>query len=331
MSKKILVTGGAGYIGSHTIIELFNAGYSPIIVDNLSNTSLSNISGVNRILKTDIPFYKLDCLNFEKLNNIFNEHKDIFACIHFAAYKSVEESISFPEKYFKNNIESTKNILKCIENQKFKNLIFSSSCTVYGTPDVLPITESSPFKKAESPYGETKQICEQLIKQSSCSSISLRYFNPIGSHNSGLIGDCSSDKASNLVPIISEFAHGIRKSLIVNGNNYSTPDGTCVRDYIHVQDLASAHVNAIDYIANNTGKFVFNIGTGKGLSVIEIIKAFEEVNGIKLDYKIGPRRNGDVEEIYADCSLVKKELNWKAKKNINDAVLSAFKWTKKDL
>tara|TARA_E500000331_G_scaffold182672_1_gene176031 strand:- start:21647 stop:22642 length:996 start_codon:yes stop_codon:yes gene_type:complete len=328
MRKKILVTGGAGYIGAHTTVELYLAGYLPIIVDNMSNTSLKNIHGINKILKTNIPFYRQDCTDFKRLSAVFDENKDIQACIHFAAFKSVGESVENPQKYYKNNIGSTEVLLKCIENNKFKNLIFSSSCTVYGAPDVLPVTESSPFKKAESPYGETKQKCENLIVDSKCNSISLRYFNPIGTHKSGLIGDCSADKASNLVPIVAEVAHGIRKKLIVNGIDYNTDDGTCIRDYIHVQDLALAHVSALNYLFGNKGKHVFNVGSGSGYSVLQVINTFEKVNKIKINYSIGPRRKGDVEKIYADCNLIKKELRWEAKKTINEAVFSAFKWTK---
>ena len=235
MRKKILVTGGAGYIGSHTVVELYNSGYLPIIVDNLSNTSERNIFGINKILNTNIPFHKIDCTDYDKMEFFFHQYDDIYACIHFAAYKSIEESVLNPQKYYDNNIGSIKVLLKCLDNYKFKNLIFSSSCTVYGSPDRLPVDEDSKFKMAESPYGETKQKCEILINKNLCNSISLRYFNPIGCHDSGLIGDCSSDNASNLVPIIAEFVCGFRQKLVVNGNNYDTLDGTCVRDYIHVQ------------------------------------------------------------------------------------------------
>ncbi len=326
MRKKILVTGGAGYIGSHTVVELFLSGYDPIIIDNLSNSSEYNLNGINKILNTNIPFYNINCTDVVEMERFFNFNEDIYACIHFAAFKSVDESIKHPEKYYKNNIGSTEVLISCLEKQKIKNLIFSSSCTVYGMPDVLPVTEFAPFKKAESPYGETKQRCENLIKKSKCNSISLRYFNPIGSHESGLIGDCSSDNATNLVPIISEVAHRLRKKLIVNGDNYNTIDGTCVRDYIHVVDLALAHVSSLKYFSKNTGNFFFNVGTGSGYSVLQIINAFEKVNGIKINYSIGPRRKGDVEKIYADCNLIKSELGWEAKRSLNEAVVSAFKW-----
>jgi len=328
MRKKILVTGGAGYIGSHTVVELYLSGYMPIIVDNLCNTSERNLVGINQILKTDIPFYKVDCTDLKKMQNVFESYNDIYACIHFAAYKSVGESVENPIKYYKNNIGSTEVLLKCLNKNKFKNLIFSSSCTVYGMPDKLPVNENAPFKKAESPYGETKQECEILISKNSCNSVSLRYFNPIGSHGSGLIGDCSSDKASNLVPIVTEVACGIRDKLIVNGNDYNTHDGTCVRDYIHVQDLAVAHVKSLDFLLKNNVKEVFNVGTGKGLSVLDIINSFEKANNLKLEYVFGPRRIGDIEKIYSDGSKTKSILGWDTFRNIEDALTSAWNWQK---
>ena len=328
MRKKILVTGGAGYIGSHTVVELYLSGYMPIIVDNLCNTSLKNIQGINNILNIDIPFYKVDCTNFNEMENIFKKYNDIYACIHFASYKSVSESVENPQKYYKNNIGSTEVLLKCLERYRYKNLIFSSSCTVYGMPDKLPVDENAPFKRAESPYGETKQECERLISKSFCNSVSLRYFNPIGSHDSVLIGDCSSDSASNLVPIVTEVAIGIRDKLIVNGNDYNTHDGTCIRDYIHVQDLANSHVKALNYLLKNQVKEAFNVGTGKGLSVLDILNTFEEVNELKLNYVIGPRRAGDVEEIYSDGNKIKNVLDWRADRTIKDALISAWNWQK---
>ena len=326
MRKKILVTGGAGYIGSHTVVELYLSGYLPIIIDNLCNTSISNLIGINKILKTDIPFHKIDCTDLNEIMNIFETYNDIYACIHFAAYKSVAESVENPEKYYKNNIGSTEVILKCLEKNKFKNLIFSSSCTVYGMPDTLPVNEDAPFKKAESPYGETKQKCEIMISENLCNSISLRYFNPIGSHDSGLIGDCSSDNANNLVPIVTEVACGIRNKLIVNGNDYNTHDGTCIRDYIHVQDLAIAHVKALDFLLDNKVKEVFNVGTGKGKSVLDIVNNFQEANHLKINYVIGSRRDGDIEKIYSDGSKIKNTLGWKANRNIKEALISAWNW-----
>ena len=326
MRKKVIVTGGAGYIGSHTVVELYIAGYQPIIIDNLCNTSERNLIGINQILKIDIPFHKVDCTDLNEMKNIFDSYEDIYACIHFAAYKSVAESVENPQKYYKNNIGSTEVLLKCLDKNKFKNLIFSSSCTVYGMPDTLPVNEDAPFKKAESPYGETKQECEILISKNLCNSISLRYFNPIGSHDSGLIGDCSKDNPSNLVPIVTEVASGIRKKLIINGNNYNTQDGTCVRDYIHVQDLAIAHVKALDFLLENKVKVVFNVGVGKGLSVLDIINSFQEANDLKVSYEIGARRTGDVEKIYSDANKSKNILGWKASRTIKEALISAWNW-----
>jgi UDP-glucose 4-epimerase len=327
MRKKVLVTGGAGYIGSHTVVELFHSGYMPIIIDNLCNTSERNLIGINQILNTDIPFHKIDCTDLNEMRKVFETHKDINACIHFAAFKSVEDSVKNPQKYYKNNIGSTEVLLKCLEKKnKFQNLIFSSSCTVYGMSDKLPVDESAPFKKAESPYGETKQLCEHLIEENGCNSVSLRYFNPIGSHDSGLIGDCSSDIASNLVPIITEVASGVREKLVVYGNDYNTHDGTCIRDYIHVQDLALAHVSALDHLLDSKGKHVFNVGTGHGLSVLDIINSFEQVNNIKVNYIISTRRKGDVEKIYSNVNKIKNILGWSANRTAKEALISAWNW-----
>ena len=326
MRRNILVTGGAGYIGSHTVVELYLSGYLPIIVDNLCNTSERNLHGINKILKANIPFHKIDCTDLEKMENLFLNYNNIDACIHFAAYKSVEESVKHPKKYYDNNIGATKVLLKCLEKNKFKNLIFSSSCTVYGMPDKLPVNETATFKKAESPYGESKQRCEILINKNLCNSISLRYFNPIGTHDSLLIGDCSNDNASNLVPIVAEVACGVRDKLIVNGNEYNTYDGTCIRDYIHVQDLAIAHVKALDFLLENKVKEVFNVGTGKGLSVLDIINLFEKTNNLKLNYSIGPKREGDVEQIFSDGEKIKNILGWEPSRTTHEALTTAFKW-----
>ena len=323
---KILVTGGAGYIGSHTLVELSANKFEPIIVDNLCNTSIQNIKGAEKIIGKHIPFYNVDCTNEEALNDVFEQEKNIEGAIHFAAYKSVEESVREPEKYHSNNIGSLQVLLNIMKKHKVENIIFSSSCTVYGSPDVLPVSESAPFKKAESPYAETKQLCEELLNKTDISGISLRYFNPIGSHESGLIGDFSSDKASNLVSIITETAIGIRQQLTVFGDDYDTKDGTCLRDYIHVVDLANAHVKALEYVIKNKGKSAFNIGTGNGISVLEAIHIFEKVNNLKVNYKIGPRRAGDVEKIYSDNTLSSNQLQWKAKKTLEDAMKSAWKW-----
>jgi UDP-glucose 4-epimerase len=323
---KILVTGGAGYIGSHTLVELSANNFEPIIVDNLCNTSTQNIQGAEKIIGKSIPFYNVDCTDENALNEVFEQEKNIEGAIHFAAFKSVEESVREPQKYHSNNIGSLQVLLNVMKKHNVENIIFSSSCTVYGSPDILPVSENAPFKKAESPYGETKQLCEELLNDTKISSISLRYFNPIGSHESGVIGDCSSDKASNLVPIITETAIGKREQITVFGNDYNTPDGTCLRDYIHVVDLANAHVKALQYVMRNKGKSAFNIGTGNGVSVLEAIHIFEKVNNIRVDYKIGPRRAGDVEQIYSDNTLSTNELQWKAEKTLDTAMLSAWKW-----
>lgn len=323
---KILVTGGAGYIGSHTVVELIREGFQPIIVDNLCNSSLKNLEGIKAITDTTVEWYNIDCTDEQALNLVFEKEEGIVGAIHFAAYKSVEESTRIPEKYYQNNIGSLEALLKLMNQFRVEHLIFSSSCTVYGTPDILPVTEQAPFKKAESPYGETKQQCEDILKSATINSISLRYFNPIGSHVSGLIGDCSADKPANLVPIICEVAKGAREKLIVHGNDYNTADGSCIRDYIHVVDLAQSHVASLQYLIKNSKKEVFNIGTGKGLSVFEAIQCFEKANNTKINYEIGPRRDGDVEEIFSDNTKVEKLLNWKAKISLEQAMKDAWNW-----
>ncbi|MEE3037833.1 MAG: UDP-glucose 4-epimerase GalE [Bacteroidota bacterium] len=323
---KILVTGGAGYIGSHTLVALHQNKFQPIIIDNLSNSSISNIKGAEKICKTSFTFYNIDCCDEKQMNTIFEQEDGIEGVIHFAAYKSVEESVREPKKYFENNIGSLETLLNIMQKHGVDNLIFSSSCTVYGSPDKLPVNESAPFKKAVSPYGESKQRCEEILQKSSINCVSLRYFNPIGTHESGLIGDCSFDKASNLVPIITETAIGKREKVTVFGNDYNTPDGTCIRDYIHVVDLANAHVHSLNYLTKHCGKHVYNIGTGKGLSVLEIIQAFEQSTQQTLNVSIGPRREGDIEQIYSDISLSSKKLQWKAEMSLENALKSAWKW-----
>lgn len=327
--KKIIVTGGAGYIGSHTVVELIEAGYTPIIVDNLCNTSIQNIKGIEKIIDKKIKWHNTDCTNKLAMDKVFDTEGKIEGAIHFAAYKAVEESVQNPQKYYDNNLGSLKVLLQCMSENSIKNIIFSSSCTVYGMPDVLPVDESALFKKAESPYGETKQICEGMLKNDTCNSVALRYFNPIGSHSSALIGDCSADKPSNLVPIITEVAIGKRKKITVFGDDYNTPDGTCIRDYIHVVDLAKSHVKAMNFLIKKSGKHAFNVGTGIGVSVLEAIKVFEESNNITINYTIGPRRDGDIEQIYANGSLVKSKLGWEAKETLEQAMISAWNWEKK--
>ncbi len=326
--RKILVTGGAGYIGSHTVVELTAAGYTPIIVDNLCNTSTQNIEGIEKIIGNKIKWHNTDCTDKVGMDRVFTEEGTIEGAIHFAAYKAVEESVQNPQKYYDNNMGSLEVLLQCMQENEVKNIIFSSSCTVYGMPDILPVDENAPFKKAESPYGETKQICEGMLKDDTCNSVALRYFNPIGSHSSSLIGDCSADKPSNLVPIITEVAIGKREKITVFGDDYNTPDGTCIRDYIHVVDLAKSHVLAMDFLVNNPGKHAFNVGTGIGVSVLDAVKAFEKTNNLSINYSIGPRRDGDIEQIYANGSLVKAKLGWKAKESLEKAMKSAWDWEK---
>ena len=326
--QKILVTGGAGYIGSHTVVELIEAGYTPIIIDNLCNTSIKNIEGIEKIIGKRIKWHNQDCTDKSAMNKVCTEEGEIEGVIHFAAYKAVEESVQNPQKYYDNNIGSLKVLLQCMQENSIKNIIFSSSCTVYGMPDVLPVNESAPFKKAESPYGETKQICEGMLKTDTCNSVTLRYFNPIGSHPSALIGDCSADKASNLIPIITEVAIGKRKEIMIFGDDWNTPDGTCIRDYIHVIDLAKSHVKSLDFVINNKGKHAFNVGTGIGISVLQAIKLFEESNDIKLKYIFGARREGDIEQIYSDGSLIQAKLGWKAEESLQEAMKSAWQWEK---
>tara|TARA_B100001093_G_scaffold135931_1_gene128460 strand:- start:123 stop:1127 length:1005 start_codon:yes stop_codon:yes gene_type:complete len=327
--KDILITGGAGYIGSHTLVELYNSGYRPIVVDNLSNSSITNIKGAEKIIKNKIDFYQIDCKDFDQMDKLFNEQNNIVSVIHFAAYKSVEESVRKPEKYFSNNIGSLEILLDIMNKYSVNNIIFSSSCTVYGTPEFLPVNELAPFGKAESPYGETKQLCEKLIKKSAINSISLRYFNPVGSHPTSLIGDCSADKPNNLVPIICEVASGKRKSMQIFGNDYNTPDGTCVRDYIHVVDLAKAHVMAVNHILNKSKiKTAYNLGVGKGVSVREVVDSFEKVNKLKISHELGPRRAGDVEKIYSDNTKINDELGWFPVMSFDSALETAWNWEK---
>ena len=326
--KKIIVTGGAGYIGSHTVVELYNSGFTPIIIDNLCNSSIKNIEGISKILGGKIKWYNVDCTNQKSIDLVFEKEKNIQGVIHFAAYKSVEDSVREPQKYHENNIGSLAVILESMRKNNVKNIIFSSSCTVYGSPDILPVTEDAPFKKAESPYGETKQLCEKLLEKDSCNSVSLRYFNPLGSHSSSLIGDCSADKPANLVPILTEVAIGKREQITVFGYDYNTPDGSCIRDYIHVVDLANSHVKALNYLIENSGKHAFNVGAGIGISVLEAIQSFEQANNLKINYKVGERRDGDIEQIFSDGTQVKEKLNWEAKQTLKQAMIDAWNWEK---
>ena len=330
MKTKILITGGAGYIGSHTVISLLKAGYTPVIVDNFCNSQPWILKQIQDITGENIKSYELDCTNFEDLDEVFKEEQ-FGGVIHFAALKAVGESVTEPLKYYKNNIGSLVNIIDLMSKYKVPNLVFSSSCTVYGEADYLPVDEQHPIKTAESPYASTKQMCEQII--SDClksaklkSAVVLRYFNPVGAHPSGLIGELPLGTPNNLIPFITQTAAGIREELSVFGNNYNTKDGTCVRDYIHVVDLAEAHVKSLDYLGLNKPSVNLNIGTGKGSSVLETINTFERVNNLKLKYTIGNKRDGDIEKIFADTSLSEKTLGWKANRSLDDAMKDAWKW-----
>jgi UDP-glucose 4-epimerase len=335
--KKIIVTGGAGFIGSHTVVELINSGFEPIIVDNFSNSTKEIISGLESILKRKVVVYEFDCTDSKSFEILINEEKDIFGIIHFAAFKAVGESVKEPLKYYRNNIDSLIVLLELQRKYRIKNLVFSSSCTVYGEPDRLPVNEETPFKPAESPYGNTKQICEEIIRDAvksglSINAISLRYFNPIGAHPTAAIGELPIGVPGNLVPFITQTAAGMRDQLTVFGNDYSTPDGTCMRDYIHVVDLAKAHVKAIELLSrenSNSYYNYFNLGTGKGNTVLEVIHAFEKANNLTLNYKIGSRRSGDVEKIYASTEKANRELNWRTELSLETALRDAWKWQMK--
>ena len=329
MIKNIVVTGGAGYIGSHTVVELVKSGFNPIIIDNFSNSNPSVINRLEKICNRKITVLNLDCTNEEKISNCI-KWENVDGIIHFAAFKSVSESFKMKEKYFFNNIESTNNLLKIIKNYKIKCFVFSSSCTVYGEPKHLPVKETTKLKTPSSPYGQTKKICENLIVSSNINNYTiLRYFNPIGAHNSSLIGENPLDVPNNLVPLICECAIGKRKKIIIYGDDYSTLDGTCIRDYIHVSDLAEAHVLALKKMIKNSDlKKIYNIGLSKGISVLQLINLFEKSNNLKINYDFGKRRNGDIEKIFADCSLAKKELSWIPKKTIAQALIDAWNWEK---
>ncbi|MCX7954834.1 MAG: UDP-glucose 4-epimerase GalE [Bacteroidales bacterium] len=336
MSFKILVTGGTGYIGSHTTVELLDNNFEVFIIDNLSNSQLSVIDGITKITNKKPYFYNIDLKDKTKVHEFFKKHHDIDAIIHFAAYKSVSESIQKPLMYYENNILSLIHLLENMINFKISYLVFSSSCTVYGEPDSLPIKETAPIKEALSPYGYTKQISEKIIKDTiqtnnSINSIILRYFNPIGAHPSGFIGELPLNIPNNLVPYLTQTAAGVREVLNIYGNDYNTPDGTCIRDFIHVVDLAKAHIAALNRLLkkeNEENYEIFNIGTGKGHSVYEIVKTFEKVNNIKVNYRFTKRREGDIEKVWADTTKANKMLKWKATYTIEDALKHAWLWEK---
>ncbi|MGV3601878.1 MAG: UDP-glucose 4-epimerase GalE [Dyadobacter fermentans] len=330
---KILVTGGAGFIGSHTVVELHNAGFEPVIIDNLYNSNLNVLEGIKKITGKAFPFYEIDCNDAEKVRALF-EKEQFDGVIHFAAYKAVGESVEKPLNYYENNLISLMVLLRAAQEFNVDKFVFSSSCTVYGQPEQLPVTESTPRLPANSPYGNTKAIAEDIIRdhvhsKPALKAISLRYFNPIGAHETSLIGELPNGVPSNLVPFITQTAAGLRKSLTVFGSDYDTPDGTCIRDFIHVVDLAKAHVKALDLLQSQTDTNyydVFNVGTGEGYTVLQLINTFEEVNGVKLNYTIGPRREGDVEKIYAQSDKVNNVMKWRAEKTMADALRDAWNW-----
>ncbi|MCJ8289171.1 MAG: UDP-glucose 4-epimerase GalE [Crocinitomicaceae bacterium] len=335
-NEYILVTGGAGYIGSHTVVELIEDGKTPVIVDDFRNADLKVLSGIEKIVGQSVICHQIDVCDFQAMHAVFEQYS-FTGIIHFAAYKAVGESVEEPLKYFDNNLNSLLVCLSLAEEFNVNNFLFSSSCTVYGEPVNSPVvTEESPVLEANSPYGATKQMCERILSDLTKSGsdirvLNLRYFNPIGAHSSSLIGELPSGEPSNLLPYVTQTAFGILDQLTVYGNNYNTIDGTCVRDYIHVSDLANAHVKGLDWLTQQTGTLneVINVGTGQGSSVLEIIHTFENVSNIQLNWKFGERRLGDVEQIYADVTKAKKMLNWSAQRTMEDAVRDAWNWEQK--
>lgn len=331
---KILVTGGTGYIGSHTVVELLNDGFDVVIIDDLSNSQLEVMDGIEKITGKRPEFHQFDLCDGEKLAAFFDSNKDLGGVIHFAASKAVGESVEKPLLYYRNNLFSLVLLLENLKRVGIPNFVFSSSCTVYGQPDTLPVTEQTPFKPAESPYGNTKQICEEILRdtcrvETQLKAISLRYFNPVGAHDSALIGELPRGVPQNLVPFVTQTAAGMRHELLVFGDDYDTPDGSAVRDYIHVVDLAIAHVKSVRRLLDGKEKNnyeYFNLGTGKGMTVLELVNTFEKVNDIKVNYRIVDRRAGDVVKIYADTRLANEELGWKAERTAEDMMRSAWKW-----
>jgi UDP-glucose 4-epimerase len=337
MGKKILVTGGTGYIGSHTVVELQESGFEVMVVDNLSNSGIEVLDNIKEITGIKPLFEKFDLSDRDKTDDYFNRTPGIEAIIHFAASKAVGESVEKPLMYYRNNLVSMLNLLECQVRYGVPNIVFSSSCTVYGQPDILPVTESTPRKDAESPYGNTKRVNEDILHDAIIAhpelrGIALRYFNPVGAHPSALIGELPLGIPQNLVPFITQTAAGIREELKVFGNDYNTPDGSAIRDYIHVVDLAKAHVVAIKRLLEEKNKQnfeIFNLGTGQGVSVLEMVRGFEKATGQKLNYRIVGRRQGDIEKIWADTTLANIELGWKAQKSIEETLLSAWEWEKR--
>ena len=338
MKQTILVTGGTGFIGSHTSVELIEAGYNVVIVDNLSNSKIEVLDGIEKITGTRPAFEQVDLRDRKATENVFRKYPKIEGIIHFAASKAVGESVQKPLMYYRNNIVSLVNLLELMPEYGVEGIIFSSSCTVYGqpNPENLPVTENAPHQKATSPYGNTKEINEQIILDyihsgANIKSIVLRYFNPIGAHPSALIGELPNGVPNNLIPFVTQTAMGIRKELTIFGNDYNTPDGTCIRDYIYVVDLAKAHVAAMKRILDNKSDNIeyFNIGTGHGNTTREIVETFEKATGVKVNWKFGPRREGDIEKIWGDCTKANTVLGWKADTPLSDVLASAWKWQEK--
>ena len=335
-SPKILVTGGAGFIGSHTVVSLVNAGFEPVIVDDFSNSERSALDGLRTILGREVTCYPVDCNDAGALEDIFRKESPT-GVIHFAAYKAVGESVAQPLKYYRNNLDSLLLLLELMPTYNVTNFVFSSSCTVYGQPEQLPVTEETPRLPAQSPYGNTKAIGEDIIRDAvhakiPVKALALRYFNPIGAHPSAEIGELPLGVPANLVPFITQTAAGIRSSLTVYGDDYNTPDGTCVRDYIDVMDLADAHVQALKKLieAQDTSSYdVINIGTGRGETVLNVIKTFEKATGVNVNYSVGPRRAGDVEQVYADVSKANQVLEWQAKRTLAESLRDAWQWQQK--
>lgn len=333
--KKVLVTGGAGYIGSHTVVELVQAGYEPIVIDNFSASDRTLLKGIEKITGKPLNFHEGDCRDKDFLTRLFNTQGPIQSVMHFAAYKSVGESVQKPLEYHENNIMSLIVLLEVMRDVGVKDFIFSSSCTVYGQPDVIPVDENAPFKRAESPYGATKQICERILEDVFSTGyriVSLRYFNPIGAHPSTLIGEMPLGTPNNLVPFITQAAAGLREKLTVFGNDYNTPDGYNIRDFIHIVDLAKAHVKALNYLEQNSSAALydaFNLGTGIGASVREAIDAFVRATGVQVPYIVGPRRPGDIEKVFANPKKANTILKWKTSLTMDEAMLHAWQWQKK--
>ncbi len=333
--KKILVTGGAGYIGSHAVVELAQADFQPVIIDNFSNSRESALAGIEAIVGRPVPIYRIDCGDATALRGVFQAEPDIAGVIHFAAYKAVGESVDKPLAYFQNNVGSLLTLLQVMPEFGVESLVFSSSCTVYGIPDALPVTEATPTKPASSPYGRTKQMCEEIVHDvagapgSQLRTILLRYFNPIGAHESARIGELPLGVPNNLVPFITQTAAGLREKLTVYGTDYDTPDGSCIRDYIHVVDLAKAHVTAVQRLLDRKASApveTFNVGTGRGNTVLEVVRTFEEVSGQKLNVLLGARRAGDVPAIFADATHAAEVLGFRTETSLADSLASSWLW-----